>query len=456
MIVRVVCLLLLLVAPSAAQLGWVLRNPANLPSVRSGHGLAYDVQRGHTVCYGGAWLSQPYRETWLWDGSDWSLVPTTQSPLAVVDSAMAYDVSRGRFVLYGGRSTNGSLTETWEFDGLDWTERFPQHVPPGAVPYAMVWCGPLRGMFMFRISPHQNDSWAFDGSDWNMLSPQTSPPPRESAAMAYDVARERVVLFGGRGYTSTATIELDDHWEFDGANWTQIHTATVPTARFGACMAYDAHRQRIVMHGGILPLGHPIEQNTVWDYDGIDWQRRTVAGLPRVGTQSRMVYDTQRRRMVTFGLYTSSSVATWELYATRPAAYGRFAVGCANNPRATLAPFPLSFPWQGDAFLLQIAGPPGSDRAWLLTGLSNRSFGPAPLPFDLGPLGIPGCDLLVSPDVIGGVPLVGQMAHITILIPTDPRLVGRLFYQQAVVADPLAAPLPLTVTDAFVGLIGSR
>ncbi|MBK8980360.1 MAG: hypothetical protein IPM29_31035 [Planctomycetes bacterium] len=311
-------------------------------------------------------------------------------------------------------------------------------------------------MLTFRSDGRNNDSWLWDGTDWTMLDPAVVPPPREYAAMAYDVARERVVLFGGRTLTSPAIVELDDHWEFDGVNWTQIHTTTVPTARYAARMAYDAHRQRIVMLGGSLPLGHPIEQNTVWEYDGIDWQRRTVTGLPRVGA-SRMVYDTQRRRMVTFGLYTSSSVvATWELYATRPAAYGRFAVGCANNPRATLAPFPQSFPWQGDAFLLQIAGPPGSDRAWLLTGLSNRSFGPAPLPFDLGPLGIPGCDLLVSPDVIGGVPLVGQIAHVTIVIPTDPRLVGRLFYQQALVADPLAAPLPLTVTDAFVDLIGAR
>ena len=33
--------------------------------------------------------------------------------------------------------------------------------------------------------------------DWRMLSPTTSPPARRGHAMAYDAARQRIVLFGG-------------------------------------------------------------------------------------------------------------------------------------------------------------------------------------------------------------------------------------------------------------------
>ncbi|MBA3832132.1 MAG: hypothetical protein H0X34_09610 [Chthoniobacterales bacterium] len=48
--------------------------------------------------------------------------------------------------------------------------------------------------------------------DWKQLFPIASPPARSYLAMAYDIASEKVVVFGGfdgRGY-------LRDTWTFDG------------------------------------------------------------------------------------------------------------------------------------------------------------------------------------------------------------------------------------------------
>ena len=54
-----------------------------------------------------------------------------------------------------------------------------------------------------------------------------APSVRWAGMMAYDSARKRVVLFGGTttGFQSTT---LNDTWEYDGKDWTQIKTANAP------------------------------------------------------------------------------------------------------------------------------------------------------------------------------------------------------------------------------------
>jgi hypothetical protein len=64
--------------------------------------------------------------------------------------------------------------------------------------------------------------------------------------MAYDVARQRVVLFGG----ADATTALADTWEWDGAIWIQRNPAASPTPRSLSATAYDAARQRVVLFSG--------------------------------------------------------------------------------------------------------------------------------------------------------------------------------------------------------------
>ena len=44
------------------------------------------------------------------------------------------------------------------------------------------------------------------------------PPPRSYTSMAYDEARQRVVLFGGIGKPGET---LGDTWEWDGQAWSQ-------------------------------------------------------------------------------------------------------------------------------------------------------------------------------------------------------------------------------------------
>lgn len=60
--------------------------------------------------------------------------------------------------------------------------------------------------------------------------------------MAFDVARERVVLFGGEDPG-----QMDDTWEWDGDAWIAHSPRISPSARQAHAMAYDATRGQIVV-----------------------------------------------------------------------------------------------------------------------------------------------------------------------------------------------------------------
>src|SRR5204863_7727610 len=57
----------------------------------------------------------------------------------------------------------------------------------------------------------QNTTWLWDqvGATWIQMSTQQSPPAREGAGMAYDVALDRVILFGGQDNNGN----FNDTWE---------------------------------------------------------------------------------------------------------------------------------------------------------------------------------------------------------------------------------------------------
>jgi len=79
---------------------------------------------------------------------------------------------------------------------------------------------------------------------------QSSPPPRArlpATAHRLPTTRPRVTSSCRRGGSSG---DLSDTWTFDGTNWTQVTTASSPTARDGATMAYDLATSGVVLFGG--------------------------------------------------------------------------------------------------------------------------------------------------------------------------------------------------------------
>src|SRR5262249_3881072 len=142
----------------SGQVDWQDRSPN--ARARTGPALAFDMQRGRTGLFGGAWGPPPpmLTDTCEWGGTSWAPRGPANPPSARDGHALAYDLARGRTVLFGGviSSVLSSvlLADTWEWDGVNWTQRFPAQ----------------------------------------------SPPARAGHALASDVIRNRTVLFGGASF----------------------------------------------------------------------------------------------------------------------------------------------------------------------------------------------------------------------------------------------------------------
>ncbi|MCK5941216.1 MAG: hypothetical protein KAI24_04530 [Planctomycetes bacterium] len=143
----------------------------------------------------------------------------------------------------------------------------------------------------------QDGTWLWDGVVWTPVPNLTTrPPARVTTMMAYDAARQVVVLHGGRTFTGGP---FSDTWEWDGVQWQQVVTATVPTPRFGATLAYDG--AQVVLFGGMLPNGGFLDET--WIYDGVDWTLRNPTQRP--AARSEHVMASGPGEVVLFGGFDS-------------------------------------------------------------------------------------------------------------------------------------------------------
>jgi cysteine-rich repeat protein len=164
-----------------------------------------------------------------------------------------------------------------------------------------------------------------------VLVPGQTPPVREQHSMAYDAARQRVVMFGG---FNTAGMggqfqRLNDTWEWDGVSWTQMHPRDLPSPRRLAQMAYDPVRHRVLLTGGDGADG---ELSDTWSWDGADWtqlQPTTPAPATEVGA---MAFDPVRNTMV---LVSLSSVVEFNGTTWAPLANNLGGVTIEENAMAT-------------------------------------------------------------------------------------------------------------------------
>src|SRR5206468_12625915 len=184
-----------------------------------------------------------------WDGANWNLAAAQAPPGPRMRQAMAFDRSRGVTVLLSGNCTTSG---TWEWNGAQWRLADDNTSPLARIGTAMAFDFANAGVLLFggqggviNIPNFRNfpDTWLWNGRRWTRLAPTNSPPGRELHALASDVARSRIVLFGGANYVFPNWLPLNDTWEWDGTNW-QLMTPSgaSPSARFGHVMTFDTAR----------------------------------------------------------------------------------------------------------------------------------------------------------------------------------------------------------------------
>lgn len=351
---------------------WTPIATAVAPPARYGHAMVFDSFRDVVVLYGG--FGDPLRfldDTWLWDGTTWMQAVTPVSPPARPRTSMAFDSIRGRAVLFSGwGSTNdtwewdGALwlaqspsvapnsraqapmafdpirgktvlagglgsTDTWEWDGSTWTQRLPAHSAEATQGFGVY--DTLRRVVMVYGYVQQNQAksqMVFDGNDWRLSAPP-HPTYRSLASLAFDAAGGGCLLFGGsQGAGET--------WRYAGGAWSQLSSATAPSARRGHASSHDRARGKTLLFGG---ASGSVLNDELWEWDGSQWSAATPALRPPARYLAAMAYDTMRRETVVFGgaSETLNNTALGDCWAWNGAAWSTLPPGPSARYGAALA-----------------------------------------------------------------------------------------------------------------------
>jgi len=379
-------------------------------------------------------------QLWAWDGRAWAerAGQTTQPP-ATYSAAFRVDPVRGVGVLFGGLALTGlfpaPVDSVWEWGGTDWMLRQPLAGPTARTNHAMVFDGGRNLMLVFGgvgTAGISDEAWTWNGVAW-ARPPGPTPPARSEAAMAYDPVRDRVVLFGGNATGPPAMTALGDTWEWDGASWRQVGSATAPAPRCNHTMAFDPVSARVVLTGGFVrhAAGGLEASPEEWSWDGARWQLESRA-LPRslVGLDSLMRHPTAPGLVAVRHVEGNAfqTVSLW-LGATTAADVQTVGTGC-GTPAPVLAA--LGAPVLGNGrFALDVAGAP--PHAMTVLGLEPNF---ANLPVSAR------CSILVRPAVHSNLQRTNSVGAATFSLPVPnlPALIGADLFGQAGILDASSAP----------------
>lgn len=339
---------------------WSDVTPDEQPGPRFSPALAFDPGEGKVVMYGGHRFTYHASDTWGWDGTSWiSLEEPT--PPERIDATSAADPVGGGVLLFGGLG-DGYHDDTWRYDGA-WRRLSPVTSPPRRFDATMATDAEREEIVLFGgRTPGEDlgDTWVWTGSAWEDRTPMLpglSPPERYEAATAFDEARGETVLFGG--WSSRLGLGLSDTWTWDGQAWTPEVALGGPPALREHMMAYDAARQEVVLYGGIDDSNQVVGETWTWDGDRWTHENPVVSPGERAGGQ--MVYDPSAERVLLIGGLRAESpphVWAWDGSTWRDLEIGP---GPTRATWSTMASDPL----QGGSVLFA-AGDDAPDETWRL------------------------------------------------------------------------------------------
>jgi len=222
---------------------------------------------------------------------DWRA--TLPGPGARFGTPMVVDPTGPGLLLYGGNGGNG----TSQSDMRRWYRGVWQTISSTNTPgprsghglaadlarQRVVLFGGTDGLLFF------GDTWEWDGLIWTRLQPLTSPGPRVVHAMTYDATRSNTVLFGGTQGTFPFLTRVNDTWTWSGGQWTQMTPTVSPPYDVSNMVFDEAAGVVVVVEGGGA---------TTYEWNGSNWRN---AGGTLPGSSGVLAYDGARQRIVWYG-----------------------------------------------------------------------------------------------------------------------------------------------------------
>jgi hypothetical protein len=281
--------------------------PTPAPRPRIDYAMAY-VPFRHAVAMHGGWYSPrwiPISEVWEWNGQVWSPWETSGAP-AFAHHSMVFDSKRNVLVVCGRETPNRGSYQMWEYDGSKWSQR--ANIPIGAsaqgdikIAYDIA---RNRVVLYAARTKATTETWEYDGKSWQQIKSAHQPVRCDDGALLqYDEAQHKTVLVG-EDRTGNNLLTWDGHewsadggtgtqtWLWDGSDWTQIEGQQPPKAIWGG-IAFDALHQQVVllttrMETWVLQRG---------------WRQRHPSTSPTPAPNGffAMAYDPIRRVTVFFG-----------------------------------------------------------------------------------------------------------------------------------------------------------
>lgn len=237
------------------------------------------------------------------------LAPTGDLPAVRAGHSMVYDPKTGKVLLFGGTDSKVFYDDTWAYDPATntWTELATGgDRPPARCAAAMVYDSAGGRALLFGGTGGEaflNDMWAYDpASDtWAEVQPVGDPPSvRVGHAMVYDSANGTVIMYGGRNEDGF----FDETWTYDIAanTWSLVQTAgDAPTERYGHSMVYEPASGKAIVTGGWDSI---VYLSSTWAYDPKtkSWTSLDTSGAvpsPRAG--HTVIHDPGSGSLVLFG-----------------------------------------------------------------------------------------------------------------------------------------------------------
>ncbi|HUQ83442.1 MAG TPA: hypothetical protein VM076_19970 [Gemmatimonadaceae bacterium] len=242
------------------------------PSARDDAVLVYDATRQRTVLFGGRSGQTLLNDTWEWDGATWTQKAGT-APEARLHAIGAFDAARGVVRMYGGVGADDvPRTDTWEWNGTTWTRASTTGPANRGGDHMAYDRGRQRTMALLfqRTAPNADqtyptDLWEWTGTAWAAV-PGTGPSFSPIQPMVALGASGGLLVFDGGVLQGTAST-----WVWQNATWTRAAT-TSPALRNGHAMAYDLTRGKVVLFGGFRS-GQDFSDT--WEWDGTRWAQAT-------------------------------------------------------------------------------------------------------------------------------------------------------------------------------------
>jgi hypothetical protein len=411
---------------------------AGSPHARGRHAAAWHPVAGKLYVFGGNnrntgpdAVSTLRNDLWEYDpvANSWTNVtPATGGPSAREFAAMTFDPVTGGMLLFGGRS----------------------------------------GILATDLP--NNETWLYLSGAWILMSTGTGPAPRMQHSLVTRSDAGDIILCAGLDQSSGSNIGMLDVWRWDGVTWSLVDNGTVtwPHGIQANQAVYDQGRQRLVLQGGqglsssnatlygANYGGSPSNYTSEFDFLTNSW---TIYGNPITGTTPWNNNDTAIGRISRY----AAGYANGKVYKLT----GQNAAGSGSRPainayvyapsvRASTAAYGVGCTGPGGALSLTSNANPWTQRTW--TGTAT-GFGPSSLAFfvvglsqtaiplaSVFPQGGVGCDLLNTTDVLTSFlfPTAGQVG-VSISIPSD-----RIFAGLAIQAQ--VAELDFDLSGNWVGL----